>query len=83
VSRDEFGLNMSDDEIRNCLNVMERKGGKAGPHPFFAWYGTKPQTSGVGHKLRFRRVAGRVRISQHANIAPTEKISRMLLKNSG
>ena len=34
--RDEFGLNMSDDEIRTCISVMERKGQKGAPHPFFA-----------------------------------------------
>jgi N-hydroxyarylamine O-acetyltransferase len=34
--RDEFGLNMSDEEIRACVSVMERKGEKGGPHPFFA-----------------------------------------------
>lgn len=36
VLRDEFGLNMSDDEIRICIEVMERKGEKGAPHPFFA-----------------------------------------------
>jgi N-hydroxyarylamine O-acetyltransferase len=36
VLRDEFGLNMSDDEIRTCISVMERKGAKGAPHPFFA-----------------------------------------------
>jgi N-hydroxyarylamine O-acetyltransferase len=36
VLRDEFGLNMSDDEIRTCISVMERKGEKGPPHPFFA-----------------------------------------------
>ena len=36
VLRDEFGLNMSDDEIRSCIEVMERKGDKGAPHPFFA-----------------------------------------------
>jgi N-hydroxyarylamine O-acetyltransferase len=34
--RDEFGLNMTDDEIRTCIDVMERKGEKGAPHPFFA-----------------------------------------------
>ena len=33
---DEFGLNMTDDEIRTCIDVMERKGEKGAPHPFFA-----------------------------------------------
>ena len=36
VLRDEFGLNMSDDEIQKCIEVMERKGEKGAPHPFFA-----------------------------------------------
>ena len=36
VLRDEFGLNMSDDEIRTCISVMERKGEKGAPLPFFA-----------------------------------------------
>jgi N-hydroxyarylamine O-acetyltransferase len=34
--RDEFGLNMTDDEIRTCFDVMERKGEKSAPHPFSA-----------------------------------------------
>jgi N-hydroxyarylamine O-acetyltransferase len=36
VLRDEFGLNMSDEEIRTCIDVMDRKGEKGAPHPFFA-----------------------------------------------
>ena len=32
----EFGLNMTDEEIRTCIEVMERKGEKGAPHPFFA-----------------------------------------------
>ncbi|WP_407155248.1 arylamine N-acetyltransferase family protein [Bradyrhizobium sp. STM 3557] len=36
VLRDEFGLNMTDDEIRTCIDVMECKGEKGAPHPFFA-----------------------------------------------
>jgi N-hydroxyarylamine O-acetyltransferase len=36
VLRDEFGLKMTDDEIRTCINVMHRKGEKGPPHPFFA-----------------------------------------------
>ncbi len=36
VLREEFGLNMSDEEIRTCIEVMERKGEKGAPHPFFA-----------------------------------------------
>jgi N-hydroxyarylamine O-acetyltransferase len=34
--REEFGLNMSDDEVRTCTSVMERKGLKGAPHRFFA-----------------------------------------------
>ncbi len=33
---DELGLNMTDEEIRACIDVMERKGEKGAPHPFFA-----------------------------------------------
>ena len=36
VLRGEFGLNMTDEEIRTCIDVMERKGEKGAPHPFFA-----------------------------------------------
>ena len=36
VLRDEFGLNMTDEEIRTCIDVMERKGERGAPHPFFA-----------------------------------------------
>lgn len=36
VLRGEFRLNMTDDEIRTCIDVMERKGEKGAPHPFFA-----------------------------------------------
>ena len=36
VLRDEFGLNMSDEEILACISIMERKGSKGAPHPFFA-----------------------------------------------
>lgn len=36
VLRDEFGLDMSDEDIRTCIDVMERKGEKGAPHPFFA-----------------------------------------------
>ena len=35
VLREEFGLRMTDAEIRNCVDVMERKGEKGAPHPFF------------------------------------------------
>ncbi len=33
---DEFGLRMSVEEIRTCIEVMQRKGEKGSPHPFFA-----------------------------------------------
>ena len=36
VLRREFGLNMTDEEIRACIEVMERNGEKGAPHPFFA-----------------------------------------------
>ncbi len=36
VLRDEFGLNLTDDEIRTCIDVMRCKGEKGAPHPFFA-----------------------------------------------
>jgi N-hydroxyarylamine O-acetyltransferase len=36
VLRDEFGLNISDDEVRQCIEVMERRGQHGAPHPFFA-----------------------------------------------
>jgi hypothetical protein len=36
VLREEFGLRMTDEEIRACIEVMERKGEKGAPHPFFA-----------------------------------------------
>jgi N-hydroxyarylamine O-acetyltransferase len=36
VLRNEFGLRMTDEEIRACLDVMDRKGQKGAPHPFFA-----------------------------------------------
>jgi N-hydroxyarylamine O-acetyltransferase len=36
VLRGEFGLKMTDEEICTCIEVMERKGEKGAPHPFFA-----------------------------------------------
>lgn len=36
VLRGDFGLNMSDDEIRQCVAVMKSKGTGDAPHPFFA-----------------------------------------------
>jgi N-hydroxyarylamine O-acetyltransferase len=36
VLRSEFGLNMTDEESHTCIDVMERKGEKGAPHPFFA-----------------------------------------------
>jgi N-hydroxyarylamine O-acetyltransferase len=35
VLRGDFGLNLSEDEIRRCVEVMERKGTGDAPHPFF------------------------------------------------
>ena len=36
VLRDEFGLNISDDDVHQCIEVMERQGHRGAPHPFFA-----------------------------------------------
>jgi N-hydroxyarylamine O-acetyltransferase len=36
VLRGEFGLNMSDREIEDCLAIMKAKGTGDAPHPFFA-----------------------------------------------
>lgn len=36
VLRDEFRLKITDEEIRSCIAVMERKGEMGAPHPFFA-----------------------------------------------
>ena len=36
VLKTEFGLNMSDEDIGRCIWVMEQKGTKGSPHPFFA-----------------------------------------------
>ena len=36
VLREEFGLNMSDQEIEECVAVMKAKGTGDAPHPFFA-----------------------------------------------
>jgi N-hydroxyarylamine O-acetyltransferase len=36
VLRGDFGLNLSDDEIRQCVAVMKIKGTGDAPHPFFA-----------------------------------------------
>lgn len=36
VLRGDFGLGLSADEVRTCIDVMERKGEKGAPHPFFA-----------------------------------------------
>lgn len=36
VLRGEFAIQMSDEEIAACIDVMERKGEKGAPHPFFA-----------------------------------------------
>jgi N-hydroxyarylamine O-acetyltransferase len=36
VLRGEFGLNMSDGEIKQCVAIMKTKGTGDAPHPFFA-----------------------------------------------
>ena len=36
VLRDDFGLNISDDDVHQCIEVMERRGHQGAPHPFFA-----------------------------------------------
>ena len=36
VLRGEFGLNMSDQQIDECVVVMNAKGTGDAPHPFFA-----------------------------------------------
>lgn len=36
VLRDEFSLDMTDEDILTCIDVMDRKGEKGAPHPFFA-----------------------------------------------
>ena len=36
VLKNEFGLNMSDEDIGRCISVMQQKGAKGAPHPFFA-----------------------------------------------
>ena len=36
VLRGEFGLNMSDQQIHECIAVMNAKGTGDTPHPFFA-----------------------------------------------
>src|SRR5499433_454482 len=35
VLKNEFGLNMSDEDIGRCISVMQQKGAKGAPHPFF------------------------------------------------
>jgi N-hydroxyarylamine O-acetyltransferase len=36
VLQEEFGLRLSDDEIRRCVEIMKRKGTGDAPHPIFA-----------------------------------------------
>jgi N-hydroxyarylamine O-acetyltransferase len=36
VLKNEFGLNISDEDIGTCISVMEQKGTKGAPHAFFA-----------------------------------------------
>jgi N-hydroxyarylamine O-acetyltransferase len=36
VLREEFGLNISDKDIDQCVAIMKTKGTGDAPHPFFA-----------------------------------------------
>jgi N-hydroxyarylamine O-acetyltransferase len=36
VLRGEFGLNVSDDDLAKMLEIVEQRGAKGAPHPFFA-----------------------------------------------
>lgn len=36
VLRSEFGLNVSDEELGRMLQIVEKRGAKGAPHPFFA-----------------------------------------------
>jgi N-hydroxyarylamine O-acetyltransferase len=36
VLRGVFGLNVSDDELGRMLEIVEQRGAKGAPHPFFA-----------------------------------------------
>ena len=36
VLRNEFGLDMTDDEITACLAIVEQRGTRGPPRPFFA-----------------------------------------------
>jgi N-hydroxyarylamine O-acetyltransferase len=36
VLRGEFGLNVSDEELAKMLKIVEQRGAKGAPHPFFA-----------------------------------------------
>jgi N-hydroxyarylamine O-acetyltransferase len=36
VLRDEFGLNVSNEELSRMLEIVEQRGAKGAPHPFFA-----------------------------------------------
>lgn len=36
VLANEFGLRLSDDEVKSALSIMEQRGARGAPHPFFA-----------------------------------------------
>jgi N-hydroxyarylamine O-acetyltransferase len=36
VLREEFGLNVSDEDLAMMLEIVERRGAKGAPHPFFS-----------------------------------------------
>jgi hypothetical protein len=36
VLRGEFGLNVADEELAKMLKIVEQRGAKGAPHPFFA-----------------------------------------------
>jgi N-hydroxyarylamine O-acetyltransferase len=42
VLRGEFGLNLSDEEIKQCVAVMRTKGTGDAPHPFFLHNSQRP-----------------------------------------
>src|SRR5262249_28908190 len=36
VLREEYGLNVSDEDLAKMLEIVERRGAKGAPHPFFS-----------------------------------------------
>ena len=36
VLREEFGLNVPDEDLAMMLEIVERRGAKGAPHPFFS-----------------------------------------------